>query len=301
MTAPLPDLEDLEILVLVARSGSIGQAAVELDLSQPSVSRRMSALERRLGLTLLDRSRRGSTLTPQGRVVVDWAATLLAAADDFGRSVVALREGGRDGVRAAVSMTIAEHYAPGWVARLADTRISLLVHNSTDVVALVGSGAADVGFVESPTVPRDLRRRRVGTDVLVVAVPPGHAWARRRRVVTVAELAATPLLVREEGSGTRETLERGLARHRLSPTVALAMASNTALKAAALSGIAPVVLSGLALQAELDSGRLARVNVAELDLRRPLTAVWRRDRPVSSATAALLSVAGSASVRDPLE
>ena len=299
MTAPRVDLEDLEMLVLVARDGSIGQAAAELDLSQPSVSRRMSALERRLGLTLLDRSRRGSTLTPQGRVVVDWAATLLAAADDFGRSVVALRDGGR--VRAAVSMTIAEHYAPSWVARLADAGVSLLVHNSTDVVALVATGAADIGFVESPTVPRDLRRRRVGTDVLAVAVPPGHAWARRRRAVTVAEVAGTPLLVREEGSGTRETLERGLARHRLRPAVALAMASNTALKAAALSGIAPVVLSELALQAELDSGRLVRVNVAELDLRRPLTAVWRRDRPLAQSAAALLSVAESARVRDPLE
>ena len=291
-----PDLEDLAVLVLVARTGSIGRAAEELRLSQPSVSRRVAALEQRLRVRLLHRSPRGTTLTPSGQLVVDWAAGLLAAADDFTRSVHALRERGARAVRAAVSMTIAEHHAPSWVALLhPHTSVSLLVHNSTEVADLVERGTAEVGFVESPTVRRSLARRRVGWDELAIAVHPSHPWAAQPTspaTLSPGDVAATPLLVREEGSGTRDTLERALRGHGLALTVAMAMASNTALKSAALAGMGPVVLSELALANELASGSLVRVEVSDLPLRRPLTAVWRRGEQLSAGAAALVAASG---------
>lgn len=291
----LPDLEDLSVLVLVARTGSIGQAAAELGLSQPSVSRRMAGLERHLRVSLLTRSPRGTMLTPTGRVVVDWAATLLRAAEGFGRSVTTLHDQQAVTVRAAVSMTIAEHHAPGWVARVhqhaPDAVVSLMVHNSREVGQLVESGAADIGFLESPTVRPALHRRRIAWDELVVAVAPDHPWAGRRRPLPVAELSAARLLVREPGSGTRETIETALGRIGLEMTEGQMMGSNAALRAAASSGMGPVVLSEVALADELESGRLVRVQVADLRLRRPLTAVWRRDEALPDGVAAMLRVA----------
>jgi DNA-binding transcriptional LysR family regulator len=103
-------------------------------------------------------------------------------------------------------------------------------------------------------------------------------------------MAATPLLVREVGSGTRETLEHALRQHGLGLTAGLEMASNTALTAAARSGMGPVVLSELALAAELRAGHLVAVPVDDLPLRRPLTAVWRRDRAGSAGVVTLLRV-----------
>lgn len=291
------DLGDLRTLVLVAESGSIGQAAARLGHAQPTISRRMAALERRLQVTLLDRSKQGSSLSPAGQVVVDWAATLLASADDFSRSVALLREGQGDRLRVAVSMTIAEHHALRWAGELRErapgATVSFLVHNSTQVADLVESGDADLGFVESPTVRSSLRRRRVGWDDLVVAVTPGHPWARRKEPLTPAVLAAAPLLVREQGSGTRETLDHALRRHGLEVEPAVEMASNTALKSAALAGLGAAVLSGLALTAELDAGTLVPVDVAEVSLRRPLTCVWRGDASLSASAADLMAVASS--------
>lgn len=295
MTARHPDLEDLAVLVLVAKSGSIGQAAAELGLSQPTVSRRMAALERSLRVPLLQRSRRGSTLTPEGRVVVDWASTLLDAADVFTRSVRTLREETAVTVRVGVSMTIAEHHAPGWIARLharsPESVVSLVVTNSKEVADLVESARVDIGFLESPTVRANLHRRRVGWDRLVVAVPPGHPWATRRRPVLANDLAETELLMREAGSGTRETLEYALGRHGLKPSPGFVMASNTALKSAAVAGMGPIVLSERALAGEIASGQLLQVRVAELELSRPLTAVWRRNEPLPAAATGLIQVA----------
>ena len=96
-----------------------------------------------------------------------------------------------------------------------DAVVSLMVHNSTEVAQLVESGEADIGFLESPTVRRSLRRRRIGWDRLVVAVAPGHEWANRRRALRPADLATGRLLVREVGSGTRETLESALGALRV--------------------------------------------------------------------------------------
>lgn len=295
MTARQPDLDDLAVLVRVAKAGSIGQVALELGLSQPSVSRRMTGLEKSLRVPLLHRTRRGTNLTPAGQVVVDWASTLLAAADDFTRSVDTLRNRTAGAVRAAVSMTIAEHHAPSWMARLnnrtPESAVSLLVHNSTDVAGLVESGAADVGFLESPSVRRTLHRRRIGWDQLAVAVLPDHPWAKRKRPISAKELATARLLVREPGSGTRETIESALARAGLDLSPGPVMASNTALKSAALAGMGPVVLSDLTLATEIATGQLVRVRVLDLPLRRPLSAVWRREETLSPAAVALLEVA----------
>lgn len=297
-----PNLDDLALLLLVAETGSIGRAAAREGLSQPSLSRRMTALERRLQVPMLRRSRRGTTLTPAGRVLVEWAATLLGAADEFSRSVATLGSQGATAVRAGVSMTIAEHLAPRWVGVLrrrhpqesgsVSGSVSLTVANSTDVADLVEAGRVAIGFVESPNVRRGLDSQPIGTDTLVVAVAPGHPWAVVD-AIPVAELAAAELLVREEGSGTRETLESALAALGLTLRPALEMASNTALKSAAVAGMGPVVLSELAVADELGTGQLVRVAVPELDLTRPFTAVWRRGHELPAGAAALLAIAAA--------
>jgi DNA-binding transcriptional LysR family regulator len=291
-----PNLDDLGLLVLVAKAGSIGQAAAQLGLSQPSVSRRMAALERSLGVVLLHRTPRGSALTPAGRVVVDWASALLAAADDFSRSVATLRGEQDESIRVAVSMTIAEHHAPGWVARLADraprVRVSLSVTNSTEVAERVENREADVGFLESPTIRASLSRRRIAWDDLVVAVAPGHPWAGLGRPLKAAELAESRLLVREPGSGTRETLEHAFASSKLTLQADVEMASNTALRSAAVAGMGPVVLSAAALEADLAGGRLVAVPLADLRLRRPLSAVWRPDVAMNSGLRTFMEVVG---------
>lgn len=278
---------------------------MELGISQPSVSRRMVRLERALGLELLQRGRRGTALTPGGRVVVGWASTLLASATQFSESVDVMRERRAVSLRVAASMTIAEHLAPSWLTQLRERApeavVSLSVHNSTDVAAMVESGQVDLGFVESPAVRTPLRRWRIAWDELKVVVNPEHAWARRGRAISAAILVGQPLLVREAGSGTRETIDEALAHVGLVLTPSLTLASNSALKSSALVGIGPAVLSELAVAEELRSGQLVAVEVADIDLRRPLSAVWLEGRNMPDPAEALLKVTVLGARRWPAE
>jgi len=281
----VPDLGALELLLAVARLGSLGGAARELGITQPAASSRIRSMERQLGVALVDRSPRGSRLTDAGALVTDWARRIVEAAEAFDAGAQALRVRRDSRLRVAASMTIAEYLLPGWLLALRagrpDTAVSLHAGNSATVAERLLSDEADLGFVEGLTVPSGLDSVVIAHDHLIVVTAPGHVWARRRRALEATELAATPLILREKGSGTRQVLDAalgGLAR----PLIELS--STTAVKAAAVSGAGPAVLSELAVGEELAMRRLVRVPVEGVSLARDLRAVWPTGhRPVGPA------------------
>ncbi|MFE0458098.1 LysR family transcriptional regulator [Kitasatospora sp. NPDC058965] len=290
----VPELSALELLLAVARHGSVGQAAAELGISQPAASARIKGMERQLGVALLVRSPRGSRPTPQGLLVIEWARQVIEAAQALDAGIAALREDRDARLRVVASLTVAEYLMPGWLLALRaarpDTAVTLRTANSAAVAEQVLAGEADLGFVEGPGTRSGLAGTVVATDRLVLVVAPGHRWAGRRAPVNAAELAATPLVLREPGSGTRDVLDRALlAAGAGRATPLLELASTTALKAAALAGAGPVCLSELAVADELATRRLVEVPLHALDLRRPLRAVWPAGRRPAGPARDLLS------------
>ena len=294
--AQLPDVESLQLLVLVGEHGSLTSAAAVAGISQPSASKRMSAFERRLGLTLLDRSRRGSALTPSGVVVCGWAQRVLDQMSVLVDGVAALRREHTSQLSLAASLTVAEHLLPVWLGDLRriapELHVGLQVVNSSRVCELVSREGVELGFVESPGGLRGLRSRVVASDRLMLVVAPDHPWARRRRPVGAAELAATALISREPGSGTRETADRALVAAGFRPvTPLLELGSGTAVRSAVAAGAGPALLSELVVAQDLAAGVLTEVPTTEVDLGRTLRAVWRAGSRPSGRAADLLLVA----------
>lgn len=222
---------------------------------------------------------------------------VLAEAQAMMTAIEALVAAESSHLRVAASLTVAEHLLPGWLAALhqesPDVVLSVEVTNSAKVLDRVCDGLADVGFVEGHEheLP-GLRAVPVRSDRLVVVVDPAHPWSHRTAPLTGAELAATDLIAREAGSGTREILADGLApwggiRSRLE------LGSSAAILAAAQRGEGPAVLSALAVQTDVDAGRLVIVPTEGIDLTRALRAVWREDRPLAPLAGRLLNVAVS--------
>ncbi len=274
-----PDTAALELLVAVADTGSLSGAAALLGLAQPNASRQLARLERRLGTRLFTRGARGSEPTAAGRVAVEHARRVLDAADALVDQVQAAAGAGR--VRVLASQTIAEHLMPAFLASLAshlpDTPVSFEVANTTGVLSALRRSRADLGFVEGTDIPRGVSSREIGRDRLVAVVAPTHPWAARGRI-DADELARTPLVVREEGSGTREVLARALAPREVAPP-ALVLHSNAAVRTAVAGGAGCALLSDLAVADHVRSGRLQALEVTGEDLRRSLRAVWIGDLP----------------------
>jgi DNA-binding transcriptional LysR family regulator len=194
-------------------------------------------------------------------------------------------------------MTVAEYLLPAWLTALRavdpGAAVALTAENSAEVAAAVLADTADVGFVEGPDLPAGLRAEPVGRDTLTVVVAPAHPWARRVSGITAGELAATALVSREAGSGTRRFLEEALSGQagpeRVPPLAELS--STTAIKAAVAAGAGPAVLSSLAVAAELSAGTLRAVTVIDLDLNRTLRVVWAAGRRLTDPAKDLYAIA----------
>ena len=286
LSSHVPDLTALELLLDVANTGSIGAAARVHGISQQAASARLRRLEAQVGLTVLDRHPAGATLTDAGRALAAWAGRVVRAATELDDGAAALRHAGAARLRLAASMTIAEHLLPGWLVTLRTRAtpgnpapsVTLTATNSETVIELARRHAIDLGFVEGPRVPADLRRRLIGTDRLILVVPVQHPWARRRRPITARALAGVALVAREPGSGTRGFLEAAL-RAELGPETEIAapameFATATSVKEAVRADLGPAVLSSLAVEDDIRERRLAAVPVADLPLVRRLHAVW---------------------------
>lgn len=300
MPDALPNLQALSLFVAVVDEGGLGAGARRLGMYQPNASRMIGQLEAQAGMPLLDRNPRGSRPTSAGLLYAAHARELLEAADDFAAWLRHSRDGDTLDLQVGASMTIAEHLMPAWLTDLRRTssrvRVDLRVLNSTQVLEQIRGGQLQLGFIETPHVPRWVHARTLREDELVLVVSPDHPWAERGErsantvPVPLAELAATPLVVREGGSGTRDAFEELVpAAANTSPVQELS--SNAAVRVAVASGAGPAVLSMLAVRAQLETGQLCRVPVVGARLRRPLTAVWKGPRTLTGPAADLVAVA----------
>ncbi|MFE3190958.1 LysR family transcriptional regulator [Nocardia sp. NPDC059240] len=291
-----PDLESLELLASVAELGSLGAAARRHGISQPAASMRVSALERRVGLRLLDRGRTGSVLTDAGHAVVELGRPVLAAALELTVGIAALQTVPRSSLRIMASTTLADHRIPHWLTALRklhpELAVTLDVANSQQVTTAVRDREAVLGFVEGPHPPTGLGSRVLAADELVVIVAPHHPWATRRRALTPRELADTPLLWREKGSGTRDTVWETLEMHGTPAPPAAELGSAAAILTTARSGAAPAVVSRLIVAHELRAGTLREIPLADaMTLTRKFRAIWHRRTPPTGPAADLVELA----------
>ena len=294
MSSSFPDLSALELFVAIADSGSIGSGARRVGIAQPNASKQMRQLESTAGTALLKRGPRGSQPTVRGATVLTAAKELISQAHAFNSTLQAADDHRVEDIRVAASMTVAESLLPRWMAKwrreVPHARTTLEVLNSSEVIAKIKHSEIDLGFVETPQLPVGMNASVVAEDELVVIVSADHPWSELSGRLSLAELARTPLIVRERGSGTREALEQMLVGCDPVPP-AQVLHSNTAVRTGVASGAGPAVLSQLAVASQLGTGEVLQVPLDVTLPRRPLTAVWSGARTPVGVLADLVAIA----------
>lgn len=276
---------DLAAFVCAVEQGSVQGAADNLTLTQSAASKRVLALERRVGQTLLERHSGGVRLTVAGQLLYPAAREALAALERAEACLLA--NAAHPTLRIQASRTVGETLLPEWIAAFRTgepaTHIYVDVTNSTDVIEAVRAGRVEIGFIEGPTaVLHGLKDSVVAEDELFVVVAAGHPWAKRPSI-PVKDLGDQPFFAREQGSGTRAVIDAGLAESGLELTPTLDIASTEGLKRAVLTG-GFTLLSRRSVAAELASGELSAVRIRGTSWRRYFRAV-RRSRPALNGPA----------------
>lgn len=288
LTAPHDDpLSARAIAAFVAAvdAGSVHGAADALGLTQSAVTKRIQALERRTGVTLLERGRLGAQPTELGRVLYPEAKAALAALDRAAQAVTRATQVHAHTLTIAASHTIGEFLVPRWLTAFRAVidrplQAEVDIANSPHVLRIVRRGEAQLGFVEGLDELRGLDRLTVMCDELVVVVAAGHPWARRESV-RPPELQREAYLTREFDSGTRAVVTAALAGAGVELVPALVTPSIHALKRAALDG-GFTLLSRLAVAAEVADGTLHTLTVRGVALERTLHAVRSGPAPRGS-------------------
>jgi DNA-binding transcriptional LysR family regulator len=289
------DLRRLEIFVKVAELGSFSRAAEALFLTQPTVSEHVRALEDALGVQLLDRLGRGATPTRAGTLLLGYARRMLALAREAAQAIEQF-QGRVSGELTVGGSTIpGEYVVPELIgafrSKYPDVRVSLLIGSSREVQTWVEEGRVEIGVVGVVPAARVLEGRPLMDDELVVVVGAEHPWAGRG-TVSLDDLKVEPMILRERGSGSRQTFERALASVGLDLgdfRIVGEIASTQAIKQAVRAGVGISLISRRAVEDECRARLLACLGVRGLTVTRAFHLITHRDRTRSPLAQAFLA------------
>lgn len=277
-----PDLRQMRYFATVAKRGSFTRAAEELHVAQQAVSQQVRALEQQLGVTLLERSSRRVTLTPEGDVFLADCRRVLAGADRAARRVRAAARGEAGTVRLAYTLVSAFETVPVLLARLGKDYPLLKVETreifGSDVPTLLGDGTCDLALAPLTTYPEDLRQRTIRREVVRLAVAESHRLADSEQI-ELARLSDETLELwpREMAPGYHDAIVAACRTAGFEPKVDRRGAGATVWGYIAQCRGVGLVVSSLIEQ--LPRG----VKLVDLAPPRPMltvNAVWRRDHEI---------------------
>lgn len=274
------NLKALRIFLAVLEAGSLSGAARTLGISQPAISKQLQSLEEELGAELVLRGHRGVIqVTPAGRMLQDFARATLTQYEGLLSALRALQSQEAGILYLAASTTPGHFILPGLLKRFqnhhAGVHTHLSITNSAGVLEQLRSNHCDIGFVGNPVNDAGLVSIPFIEDAVVLALPADHPLAGRDRI-TLEELFAQKLILREPGSGTRAIIESQLSpadKERLHQSAILELGSTHAVLAAVAAGAGVGFVSQHALQ-ERGRGDVVASRVEGVNGRRQLYIVY---------------------------
>ncbi|MBK7954844.1 MAG: LysR family transcriptional regulator [Candidatus Accumulibacter sp.] len=270
-------LRQIAVFVAVARHENVSRAAAELALSQSAASTSLAELERLYDTQLFDRFGKTLRLNEIGQALLPQAVELIERA----AAIASVLEGraGYGRLRIGATLTIGNYLAPLIVAdflkRHPESTLQLQVHNTRTIIDQLARHELDLGLVEGSCRHPELVVEAWVADELVVFCAPGHPLAGQGSA-TLAELAEQSWILREAGSGTRETLDQALRHHHSALNIRLELEHTEAIKRAVGFGLGIGCISRLALREAFRRGSLVAIETPELDLRRHFYFLWHR-------------------------
>jgi DNA-binding transcriptional LysR family regulator len=289
------DLRQLEIFVKVAELKSFSKAAQALRLTQPTISEHIRTLEQELGVRLLDRLGRGAEATRAGQLLLSHATRMLQLQRETLQAMDSFQGRLAGDLHVAASTIPGEYVLPALIGRFKekfpDIVISLLIGDSRGVVDWVIDGRAEVAVVGARLAHRGIEYRELMPDELVVVVPVAHPWHGKKEIA-LADLRAEPMLLREQGSGTRAAFESALAQagQDLSTfRIVGEMGSTQAIKQAVKAGVGVSVISRRAVDEDCRSGLVWCLKIRDLKITRAFHIATHRDRSRSPLAEAFRS------------
>ncbi len=281
------DISNIQAFVTVAATGSFSRAAEQLYLTQPAVSKRITALEEQLGARLFDRIGRRITLTEAGTVLRPRAEHILAELEDSRRAIANLKHTITGSLSIGTSHHIGLHRLPpvlrAFTVNYPDVKLDLHFMDSEAACRTVEQGDLELGIVTLPPTPSsNLNTLPVWDDPLSIVVSDEHPLATKKRL-SAAELAEHTAILPSRGTYTRELLEQVIAPLAINLCVGLSTNHLETIKMMVSVGLGWSILP----QTMVDQNTCP-LSVTGIRLQRTLGVIRHTSRTQSNAARALI-------------
>ena len=277
------DVQRLETFIFAAEYLSFSEAAKQLNLTQPTVSYHIKALEKELGVELFIWSG-GSHLqmTEAARMLLPWARRLLNQSNEIQEMVASFQEGVVGQLRFACSTTAGKYILPQLAARFRrrypGIRVSIMRCVSGGVTDILLNNEANLGVVSFEVDDSHIERQEFFNDSIALIAPKNHPWVGRKSIEP-EEIINEPLIIREPTSGTRKVMLTELAKHDISLddlNIFMELGNAEAIVRTVAAGYGVSFVSTLATAFPLELGQVVKVQISGMNLRRKIFMIRKR-------------------------
>lgn len=291
-------LRQMRVFAAVARHLSFTRAARELHLTQPAVSQQVKLLEQEIGMPLFEQIGRKVHLAPAGAELLRYTDQVVELLREAGESLSAMR-GLKRGVLKLGAVSTAKYFAPSLLSAFTpaypEVTIKFAVGNREEIIQQLAANDIDLVIMGRP--PRELETvaEPFAKHPLVLIASPTNPLASRRRI-RLKQLATEHFLIREEGSGTRASMERLFHERGVPFRVSMEVSSNETIKQAVMADMGISLISSHTVGLELTAGKLVVLDVVGLPIVRDWYVIHLRDKrlaPIPAAFRAFLLEQGA--------
>jgi DNA-binding transcriptional LysR family regulator len=285
--------DNLKLFRDIAQNKSISRGATLNEISQSAASQFIQEMERRLGVTLLDRATRPLALTPAGKLFYDFCRDALRREDQFQVQLENLKGLVEGTVRVAsiysIGLSEMSRLQDEFAARFPHAQLHVDYLRPDKVYEAVLADQADLGLVSYPVGTKDLAVIPWREEEMAVAAPPSHPLAQKA-VLVPADLEGQDFIGFDEDLSIRRELDRFLRDQGIEIRTAMQFDNIQMIKEAVALGSGISILPARTMQAEIAQGRLVSIRLHAPELVRPVGIVHRKRKRFSHAVQSFLEL-----------
>ena len=298
---------ELQLFIEIATTGSMSKGAVHADISQSAASQHVQEVERRLGVVLLDRSKRPLELTPAGRLYAEFCREVLRKDEEFHLALEKLKHEVEGTVRVAsiysIGLSEMSHLREEFSARYPTAELKVDYMRPDKIYEGIRSGEFDLGLVSYPESSREIAAIPWRREDMHLAAAPTHPLAARA-MMYAADLDGLDFIAFDEDLAIRHEIDRFLRAQGVTVNLTMHFDNIQMIKEAVALGSGVSILPARSMQAEIAQGRLQAVCLAPPGLQRPIGILHRRRKKLNRAARAFLELivppAGAEKVEAPV-
>jgi len=278
-------IRQLQIIEAIVQTHSYSLAAERLYMTQPAISMQMKQLEHNISVKLFERQGKRIVLSSAGQDIYPQIQRLITDYDDLVKGVDAAKDLHKGRIKVSATTT-ANHLITQMIAQFSkqnkNMTVSLKISNRSALIEQLQNFEPDIVLMGEPPAKLDLLSERLIPNSLVVIAAPEHHLAAKKKI-SLAEIAAEDLILRETGSGTRGAIEKHFTDKNTNIHSTLELGSNEAIKHAVSAGLGIGVVSLHSILLELEAKKLVILDVVDFPIDRYWHIVKRKGKHLHPA------------------